>query len=54
MIDVNGKTAIAYGVYGVPETYFIDSEGRIVYKHVGPLNAPTLQAKVSELLDGGV
>ena len=35
--DSNGRAAIEWGVYGVPETFVIDAEGRIVYKHVGPL-----------------
>jgi cytochrome c biogenesis protein CcmG/thiol:disulfide interchange protein DsbE len=38
LMDPEGKTAIAYGIFGVPETYFIDGEGRIVEKFVGPLN----------------
>jgi len=35
--------AIAYGVYGVPETFFISPDGTIVDKYVGPLNASALQ-----------
>jgi cytochrome c biogenesis protein CcmG/thiol:disulfide interchange protein DsbE len=38
LIDPGGKTAIAYGVFGVPETFFIDGGGRIVEKYVGPLD----------------
>jgi cytochrome c biogenesis protein CcmG/thiol:disulfide interchange protein DsbE len=38
VLDVNGRTAIAYGVYGVPETYFIDSQGLIVDKYSFPLD----------------
>ncbi len=36
--DPNSKTAIAFGVYGAPETFFIDKLGVIRHKHVGPMN----------------
>jgi cytochrome c biogenesis protein CcmG/thiol:disulfide interchange protein DsbE len=39
LLDDDGKTAIAFGVYGVPETFFIDASGKIVAKHVGPVDA---------------
>lgn len=35
--DATGRAAIDWGVYGVPETYVIDKNGRIALKHVGPL-----------------
>ncbi len=35
--DVEGRTAIDWGVYGAPETYLIDRQGRIVYKFISPL-----------------
>lgn len=35
--DLNGRVGIAWGVYGVPETFIISKEGRVVYKHVGPI-----------------
>jgi cytochrome c biogenesis protein CcmG, thiol:disulfide interchange protein DsbE len=37
-VDENGRTAINFGVYGVPETYVIDKEGRIRKRFVGPLS----------------
>ncbi len=43
LVDPNGAAAIAYGVYGVPETYFIDRQGVIVAKKLGPLSAPELR-----------
>ena len=46
LIDEAGKTAIAYGVYGVPETYIIDAEGRIAYKHVGPFDQASLEEDI--------
>ncbi len=36
-VDRDGRIAIDWGVYGVPETFIIDAEGRIRYKHVGPI-----------------
>ncbi|MEZ2331637.1 DsbE family thiol:disulfide interchange protein [Mesorhizobium sp. RCC_202] len=36
-VDPAGRTAIDWGVYGVPETFVIGKDGKIVYKHVGPL-----------------
>ncbi|MER9726285.1 MULTISPECIES: DsbE family thiol:disulfide interchange protein [unclassified Mesorhizobium] len=35
--DEAGRTAIDWGVYGVPETFVIGKDGNIAYKHVGPL-----------------
>ena len=37
-IDKNGKIAIDWGVYGIPETFIVNSEGIIKYRHVGPVN----------------
>ena len=41
-IDFQGKAAIAYGVRGVPEKFFLDRQGRIVKKYVGPISNQTL------------
>jgi cytochrome c biogenesis protein CcmG/thiol:disulfide interchange protein DsbE len=38
LLDEGGRTAIAYGVYGVPETYFLDASGVITDKRVGALD----------------
>ena len=35
--DLSGRAGIEWGVYGVPETYIIDKQGRIRFKNVGPL-----------------
>ena len=37
-VDADGRAAIDWGVYGVPETFVIDAEGRIRHKHVGPVS----------------
>ncbi|MDR6874774.1 cytochrome c biogenesis protein CcmG/thiol:disulfide interchange protein DsbE [Bosea sp. BE125] len=38
-VDRSGRAAIEWGVYGVPETFLIGPDGRILEKHVGPLDA---------------
>jgi cytochrome c biogenesis protein CcmG/thiol:disulfide interchange protein DsbE len=48
--DVGSKIAIEYGVYGVPETFFIDRGGRIAYKHVGEISLPILVQQIERLL----
>ncbi len=49
LIDEKGKTAIAFGVGGVPETFFLDATGNVVAKYAGPLNAQTLQSYVMKV-----
>ncbi|MDX1485786.1 MAG: DsbE family thiol:disulfide interchange protein [Alphaproteobacteria bacterium] len=41
--DANGRVAIEWGVYGVPETFVVDAAGRIRMKHVGPLTPDRLE-----------
>jgi cytochrome c biogenesis protein CcmG, thiol:disulfide interchange protein DsbE len=48
--DPGGKVSVDYGVYGVPETFFIDREGRIRAKHVGALSDETFAATIEPLL----
>lgn len=48
--DPRTRTAIAYGLYGVPETFFIGRDGRVAYKQVGPVPARILRQKVDSLL----
>jgi len=42
-VDTAGRAAIDWGVYGVPETFLIGKDGRILIKHVGPLTADSAQ-----------
>lgn len=42
-VDETGRTAIDWGVYGVPETFVIGKDGKIAYKHVGPLTGESSQ-----------
>jgi cytochrome c biogenesis protein CcmG/thiol:disulfide interchange protein DsbE len=50
LIDANGKTAIAYGVGGVPETFFINPAGKIVAKFEGPLSTEALQENLAKAM----
>ena len=36
--DADGRVGIDWGVYGAPETFLVDPEGTVIYKHLGPLN----------------
>jgi cytochrome c biogenesis protein CcmG/thiol:disulfide interchange protein DsbE len=49
-LDASGRTAIDFGVYGVPETYVIDKEGRIRLRHVGPLSDADIAQQLLPLL----
>jgi cytochrome c biogenesis protein CcmG/thiol:disulfide interchange protein DsbE len=42
--------AVDYGVYGVPETFFIDRQGRIRLKHVGGVREEFLSGHIERLL----
>jgi len=46
VIDEDGRAAIAYGVYGVPETFFVDRTGAIAAKHTGALTPDALAANL--------
>ncbi|HQS58007.1 MAG: thiol:disulfide interchange protein [Gallionellales bacterium 35-53-114] len=48
--DVEGRTGIDYGVYGVPETYVIDKQGLIQYKQIGPVTTENLRDKILPLV----
>lgn len=44
--DTTGRAGIEWGVYGVPETFIIDASGRIVHKHVGPIQNDDLESRI--------
>ena len=48
--DKDGRTGIDYGVYGVPETYVVDQNGVIRYKHTGPLTDAVLEQYIIPLI----
>ena len=49
-IDADGAYSIDLGVYGVPESFLVDSEGVIAFKHVGPLNKDVIKNKILKKL----
>jgi cytochrome c biogenesis protein CcmG/thiol:disulfide interchange protein DsbE len=50
--DLSGRVGIDWGVYGVPETFVIDRQGRIVYKHIGVLTQLDWDKKILPLIKG--
>jgi cytochrome c biogenesis protein CcmG/thiol:disulfide interchange protein DsbE len=48
--DPDGKVSVDYGVYGVPETFFIDRAGRIRLKRTGAVSDDLFRSEVEKLL----
>jgi len=48
--DLDGRVGIDLGVYGVPETFVIDAEGRIAFKQIGPVTSETLDQTILPLV----
>ena len=48
--DITGKVSVEYGVYGVPETFFLDRRGHIRRKHVGAVTDEVFRGAVDKLL----
>lgn len=53
LLDPRTRTAIDYGLYGVPETFLVTGDGRVVYKHIGPIPQGLLTQKLDSLLRAG-
>lgn len=49
-IDIGTETSRKYHIQGVPETYFVGKDGQLYGNHIGPIDVPTLSAKLDELL----
>lgn len=49
--DRDRRVSIDWGVYGVPETFLVNAEGVIVYKHVGPLSQDAIDAELIPALE---
>ncbi|MGA7804223.1 DsbE family thiol:disulfide interchange protein [Bradyrhizobium sp.] len=50
-VDGNGRAAIEWGVYGVPETFIVGREGKIVYKLVGPVTPDNIDSELKAEID---
>ncbi len=48
--DIDGRVAIDWGVYGVPEAFVIDRDGRIAFKQIGPITPEVLDKKLRPLI----
>ena len=53
LLDLSTRTAIDYGLYGVPETFFVGADGRVVKKHIGPVTREIVVATLDSLLAVG-
>lgn len=51
--DAKGRMALDWGLYGVPETFVIDGEGRVLARVAGPLTRQELERKVRPALASG-
>ncbi len=49
--DSDGRRAIDWGVYGMPETFVVGRNGEIIYKHVGPISAQSLAEKLIPVIE---
>lgn len=43
-VDPNGRSAIDWGVYGIPETFLVGRDGKIAFKHVGPMTPESVKS----------
>lgn len=50
LLDPGTRMALDYGVYGVPETYFVGIDGRVAHRHIGPVTTEILQSRIDSLL----
>jgi cytochrome c biogenesis protein CcmG/thiol:disulfide interchange protein DsbE len=50
-VDGNGRAAIDWGVYGVPETFLVDRNGKIAYKLVGPITTQSLAQQLEPAIE---
>lgn len=48
--DGDGRVGIDFGVYGVPETFLIDKQGVVRFKHIGPVTPEVLRDKIEPLI----
>lgn len=49
--DINGDVAIDLGIYGTPETFVVNKDGKIVYRHVGMLDQAAWDETIHPLIN---
>ena len=49
--DPQGMAALDWGVYGIPETFLVDEEGQIIFRHAGPLTKRIIDAQLRPILE---
>ena len=49
--DRAGRISVDWGVYGVPETFIVDGQGMIRYKHIGPLTAESIAGEMAREIE---
>jgi len=50
--DTRGRVGIDLGISGVPETFVVDGEGKILFQHIGPLTRDVVMEHILPLIDG--
>ena len=48
-LDEDGRIALEFGVFGLPETFIINNDGKIIFKHIGPLTSEIIKNEISIL-----
>ena len=51
LVDYEGHNAIEWGIYGAPETFLVDAEGIVRWKHVGPMTDDTVRERLLPALE---
>ena len=49
--DPNGRNALEWGVYGVPETFIMDQKGKIIFRHPGPITKDIYEKKIKRFIN---
>lgn len=51
IVDIDGRAALDWGIYGTPETFLVDAAGRVRWKHVGSVDDQIIREQLVPLLD---
>ena len=50
--DATGRMALDWGVYGVPETFVVDGEGKVLFRFAGPVTERVIESRLRPVLEG--